>query len=54
MQGDRRGEKYRVRAHRNGYFDMVAYQKFNDGEMADYVPTDEELAKSIASLPKVN
>lgn len=37
-----------------GYFDMVAYQKFNDGEMMDYIPTDEELAKSIAALPKVN
>lgn len=36
-----------------GYFDMVAYQKFNDGEMSDYIPTDEELAKSIAALPKV-
>lgn len=37
-----------------GYFDMVAYQKFNDGEMKDYIPTDEELAKSIAALPKVH
>ena len=36
-----------------GYFDMVAYQKYNDGEMADYIPTDEELAKSLATLPKV-
>ncbi len=36
-----------------GYFDMVAYQKFNDGEMTDYIPTDEELAKSFATLPKV-
>lgn len=36
-----------------GYFDMVAYQRFNDGEMADYVPSDEELAKSFAALPKV-
>lgn len=36
-----------------GYFDMVAYQKFNDGEMTDYIPTDEELAKSFASLPEV-
>ncbi len=35
-----------------GYFDMVAYQKYNDGEMKDYIPTDEELAKSIGSLPK--
>ena len=37
-----------------GYFDMVAYQRFNDGEMTDYVPTDEELAKSFAALPKVD
>ncbi len=35
-----------------GYFDMVAYQKFNDGEMTDYIPTDEDLAKSISQLPK--
>ncbi|MBR5087809.1 MAG: TrpB-like pyridoxal phosphate-dependent enzyme [Ruminiclostridium sp.] len=37
-----------------GYFDMVAYQKYNDGEMTDYIPTDEELEKSFASLPKVD
>ena len=36
-----------------GYFDMVAYQKFNDGLMTDYIPTDEELAKSFESLPKM-
>ena len=36
-----------------GYFDMVAYQKFNDGEMTDYIPTDEELAASINALPVV-
>ncbi len=36
-----------------GYFDMVAYQKFNDGEMSDYIPSDEDLQKSIAQLPKV-
>lgn len=35
-----------------GYFDMVAYQKFNDGEMSDYIPTDEELEKCFATLPK--
>ena len=34
-----------------GYFDMVAYEKFNDGEMSDYIPTDEELAASFAKLP---
>ncbi|WP_405339532.1 TrpB-like pyridoxal phosphate-dependent enzyme [Fibrobacter sp.] len=37
-----------------GYFDMVAYQKFNDGEMNDYIPTDEDIAKSLAQLPKVD
>lgn len=36
-----------------GYFDMVAYQKFNDGLMHDYIPTDEEIAKSLAKLPEV-
>ena len=34
-----------------GYFDMLAYQKFNDGVMKDYIPTDEELAKGFAGLP---
>ena len=36
-----------------GYFDMVAYQKFNDGEMNDYIPTDEDIAKSLAKLPQI-
>lgn len=35
-----------------GYFDMYAYQKFHDGQMGDYIPTDEELANGFASLPK--
>ena len=36
-----------------GYFDLVAYQQFNDGLMTDYIPTDEDLAKGFAGLPKV-
>ena len=36
-----------------GYFDLVAYQKFNDGQMTDYIPTDEDLAVGFAGLPKV-
>ena len=36
-----------------GYFDMTAYEKFHDGKMEDYIPTDEELAASIAGLPNV-
>ncbi|MBQ6832598.1 MAG: TrpB-like pyridoxal phosphate-dependent enzyme [Oscillospiraceae bacterium] len=30
-----------------GYFDMYAYQRFHDGQMGDYVPTDEEINKSL-------
>ena len=41
MQGDR-------------YFDLVAYQKYNDGQMSDYIPTDEDLAKGFASIPQVD
>ena len=37
-----------------GYFDLVAYQKYNDGEMSDYIPTDEDLQRSLAKLPKVD
>ena len=37
-----------------GYFDMGAYEKFHDGEMSDYVPTDEELAIYRAKLPKID
>ena len=37
-----------------GYFDMVAYEKFNSGVMGDYIPTDEELEKAFAGLPKID
>ncbi len=36
-----------------GYFDLYAYKKFNDGDMSDSIPTDEDIAKSLARLPKV-
>ena len=36
-----------------GYFDLIAYQKFNDGQMTDYIPTDEDLAVGFAGLPKL-
>ena len=35
-----------------GYFDMVAYEKFHNGQMTDYIPSDEELAASFAQLPR--
>ena len=34
-----------------GYFDMVAYEKFHNGEMVDYIPSDEDLEASFATLP---
>ena len=37
-----------------GYFDLVAYQKYHDGLMDDYCPTDEDLAVSLAKLPKID
>lgn len=37
-----------------GYFDMYAYQAYNDGTMSDYIPTDEDLQKGFDGLPKVN
>lgn len=36
-----------------GYFDMMAYEKFHDGKMTNYIPTDEELAACRAKLPQV-
>jgi tryptophan synthase beta chain len=35
-----------------GYFDMVAYEKFHNGEMTDYIPTDEDLQKGFDGIPK--
>ena len=37
-----------------GYFDMTAYEKYNNHEMTDYIPTDEDLAKGFAGIPDVN
>ncbi len=36
-----------------GYFDLYGYQKFNDGLLQNYVPTDDELAASFAKLPNI-
>ena len=36
-----------------GYFDMVAYEKYNNGKMTDTIPTDEAIAESLAKLPPV-
>ncbi|NLX76131.1 MAG: TrpB-like pyridoxal phosphate-dependent enzyme [Clostridiaceae bacterium] len=37
-----------------GYFDLTAYMSYNDGSMTDYIPTDEDLEKGFATLPKVD
>ena len=36
-----------------GYFDLVAYEKYHNGQMDDYIPTDGELAQFRARLPRV-
>ena len=36
-----------------GYFDIKAYESFNDGTMSDVIPTDEDIAASLAKLPEV-
>ena len=35
-----------------GYFDLVAYQRFNDGQMSNYIPTDEDLKPGFAGIPQ--
>ena len=37
-----------------GYFDMYAYEQFHNGTMTDYIPSDEEIAASIAKAPKLS
>lgn len=34
-----------------GYFDMYAYEKFHDGKMSDYIPTDADIARSLSDIP---
>ena len=36
-----------------GYFDLVAYEKFHNGEMVNFVPTDGDIERSLAQLPRV-
>ena len=36
-----------------GYFDMMAYDSFQNGTMTDYIPTDADLEKGFAQLPKI-
>lgn len=36
-----------------GYFDLTAYKNYNDGNMTDYIPTDEEIAGTLSKVPKV-
>ena len=37
-----------------GYFDLVAYEKFHDGKMSNFIPSDEEISQSLAQLPEVH
>ena len=37
-----------------GYFDMMAYEKHNNGTLTDYIPTDDEIAAALEKLPKMD
>ena len=36
-----------------GYFDMMSYEKFHDGKMSDYIPSDDEISKGFAGIPEI-
>ncbi|MDO4290348.1 MAG: TrpB-like pyridoxal phosphate-dependent enzyme [Eggerthellaceae bacterium] len=36
-----------------GYFDMYAYEAYNNGTMVDHIPTDEELEAGFATIPHI-
>jgi tryptophan synthase beta chain len=35
-----------------GYFDMKAYEAYNDGTMSDYIPTDSDLKRGLDGIPR--
>ena len=37
-----------------GFFDLYAYEKFHNGDMHDYIPTDEDIAAALTLLPQVD
>jgi len=37
-----------------GYFDLKAYTAFKEGQMQDYVPSDEDLARGFATIPDIS
>lgn len=37
-----------------GYFDMYAYEEFNNGTMSDYIPTDDDIKKSLENVPALD
>ena len=37
-----------------GYFDMMSYEKFHNGVMSDYCPTDEEISNGLKNIPNVD
>ena len=36
-----------------GFFDMTAYQAFNQGTMTDYIPTEEDLQRGFDTIPHI-
>ena len=37
-----------------GYFDLYAYEAFNNHTMSDIIPSDDTIAQALAKLPKVD
>ena len=37
----------------NGYFDLMAYQQYLDGQMSDFIPTDDDLECGFATIPSL-
>ncbi len=54
MQVNQRGKNYIFGLTGTGYFDMVAYEKYNGGTMSDYIPTDEDLKKGFDGIPNIS
>ena len=50
---DNRTENFHMQLQNAKNIRIVAYEKYNNGEMSDYIPTDEDLAKGFATIPSV-
>ena len=52
MQGDRGRKNHTLWTYRHRLLDMYAYEKFNNGEMSDYIPTAEDIMAGLKGIPQ--